>query len=157
MRYACNRPLLAREMMLVLLLPSWLSCRGTTTIARTALYIMRRKNVQIKLFTDFYASDVIVASPLALATRAADGRDDGADFLSSVEVALVLRADVMLMQNWAHVEAAFAQLNGMPKAQHSTDIMRVRCAPAPCSLALRCWAATRCTSKPGCVQSVPRL
>lgn len=62
-----------------------------------------------------------------MATRLADGRDDGADFLSGIEVALVLRADVMQMQNWAHVEAVFEHLNGMPKQQHGTDIMRVRC------------------------------
>jgi U3 small nucleolar RNA-associated protein 25 len=84
--------------------------------------------VQIKLFTDFYQSDIIVASPLAITTRIADDRQDGVDFLSSVEVALVLRADVMLMQNWSHVETVFESLNQMPREQHSTDIMRVRCA-----------------------------
>ena len=83
--------------------------------------------LQVKLFTDFYQSDVIVASPLGVATRLADARGDGADFLAGVEVALVLRADVMQMQNWAHVETVFAHLNTMPKQQHGTDIMRVRC------------------------------
>ena len=85
------------------------------------------QRLQVKLFTDFYQSDVIVASPLAVATRIADEREDGVDFLSSIEVALVLRADFMLMQNWAHVETVFEHLNEMPKQQHSTDIMRVRC------------------------------
>jgi U3 small nucleolar RNA-associated protein 25 len=92
---------------------------------------------QIKLFADFLQSDIIVASPVALATKLAEdaaaaaeraaagsskGRGKGkggqaataaaggaaaaggeADFLSSIEVCVVERADVMLMQNWQHV------------------------------------------------------
>ena len=68
----------------------------------------------VRLYSDFYQSDIIVASPLGLATRfgeapaeGGDAEDSGsgpADFLSSVEVAVVARADVMTMQNWAHVK-----------------------------------------------------
>lgn len=94
------------------------ACRALATAADL--------HVQVKLFTDFYQSDVIVASPLAIATRIADERDDGVDFLSSIEVAILLRADFMLMQNWSHVEATMASLNQMPKQQHDVDIMRVR-------------------------------
>lgn len=60
----------------------------------------------MRLFAEFYQADVIIASPLGLATAlsaaAAEGAG-GADFLSSIEIAVVDRADVMLMQNWAHV------------------------------------------------------
>lgn len=60
----------------------------------------------VRLFAEFYQADVIIASPLGLATAlsaaAAEGAG-GADFLSSIEIAVVDRADVMLMQNWAHV------------------------------------------------------
>ena len=64
----------------------------------------------MKLYADFLQADVIVASPIALATLLAEGPPEGggaeggpADFLSSIEVALVDRADALLMQNWAHV------------------------------------------------------
>lgn len=60
----------------------------------------------MRLYSDFAQSDIVVASPLALATFLSEtaGKDGGgADFLSSIEVAVVERADVLLMQNWAHV------------------------------------------------------
>jgi hypothetical protein len=65
-----------------------------------------RRRGAVRLFAEFFQSDIIVASPLGLATAlaAAAAEGDGAgDFLSSVEVAVADRADVMLMQNWAHV------------------------------------------------------
>jgi U3 small nucleolar RNA-associated protein 25 len=88
---------------------------------------------QIKLFADPMQSDIIIASPVGLATKlaedaaaaaAAAGGSDGrggkkgaaaaggssgsnssgaADFLSSIEICVIERADVMLMQNWQHV------------------------------------------------------
>lgn len=59
----------------------------------------------IKLYSDFLQSDIIVASPIALATKLSDEVEEGgpADFLSSIEIAIVDRADVLLMQNWSHV------------------------------------------------------
>lgn len=48
-----------------------------------------------------------MASPIALATKLAEPPEEGgggpADFLSSIEIAVVDRADVLLMQNWAHI------------------------------------------------------
>jgi Utp25, U3 small nucleolar RNA-associated SSU processome protein 25 len=84
--------------------------------------------LQVKLFSETYQSDILVASPLAVATLLAEQREDGSDFLSSIEVVTLFRADVMLMQNWAHVETVFAHLNKLPQQQHDTDVMRVRCA-----------------------------
>jgi U3 small nucleolar RNA-associated protein 25 len=125
----------------------------------------------VRLFSPLEESDVIVASPVALATRLAEARAEAAaaarrarearkqqqrmrgamgaggggasggaaaaaaapqppgeaDFLSSVEVCVVERADFMLMQNWAHVAAALAALNLLPAAlPRGTDVMRVR-------------------------------
>lgn len=61
----------------------------------------------VKLYSDFLQSDIVVASPIALATKLSDEQkeEEGgpADFLSSIEIAVVDRADVLLMQNWAHV------------------------------------------------------
>ena len=61
----------------------------------------------VKLYSDFLQSDIVVASPIALATKLSDEQkeEEGgpADFLSSIEIAVVDRADVLHMQNWAHV------------------------------------------------------
>lgn len=78
----------------------------------------------VKLYADFYRSDVILASPLAL-KMACDG-ERGADFLSSIEICHVSRADVLLMQNWDHVNDILGLLNQRPKQTTDTDFSRVR-------------------------------
>lgn len=82
----------------------------------------------VRLYSDFYESDIIVASPLALATKLSEDAEEGgaADFLSSIEVLLVSRLDALHMQNWAHMATVFNALNEVPKGQHGVDIMRVR-------------------------------
>ena len=59
----------------------------------------------MKLYADFYEADILVASPLALATLLSEGTGDPgvADFLSSIEVCVVDHADVVSMQNWTHL------------------------------------------------------
>jgi U3 small nucleolar RNA-associated protein 25 len=85
----------------------------------------------IRLYTDFYQSDVLVASPLALATKLSEAEKDqgsagAADFLSSIEIVVLERADVLQMQNWTHVTTVLDALNKMPSQQRDVDIMRVR-------------------------------
>ena len=83
----------------------------------------------IRLYTDFYDSDILIASPLALSTKLEEAPKDEphpSDFLSSIEIAMVHRADVLLMQNWQHVIKVFDSLNRIPHDQHDTDIMRIR-------------------------------
>ncbi|GJN13661.1 hypothetical protein PR202_gb00391 [Eleusine coracana subsp. coracana] len=71
------------------------------------LIIVLEKSV--KLYSNFYASDIIVASPLALK-----------------RIVVVDHADVILMQNWAHLETVFEQLNHVPSKEHGTNVMRIR-------------------------------
>jgi hypothetical protein len=98
------------------------------------------KGVYMRLFSDFFISDIILASPIGL--RLAIGapvKDKKAnkdkktkptelspDFLSSVEMVLMPQADVMYMQNWEHVDFVLRHTNKLPNAAHDTDYSRVR-------------------------------
>ncbi|KAL2612430.1 hypothetical protein R1flu_024122 [Riccia fluitans] len=83
----------------------------------------------IKLYSEFYSSDLIVASPIGIITRIGEAETEKAkeiDFLSSIEIAVVDYADIILMQNWTHVATVFEHLNKIPAQQHGTDFMRIR-------------------------------
>jgi len=83
---------------------------------------------QMKLYSPFYESDLIIASPLGL-RRVMGGEGEGKreiDFLSSIEVVVVDEADILLQQNWQHVKDIFSALNVMPLSSQHTDFSRVR-------------------------------
>lgn len=83
--------------------------------------------INVKLYTDFYSSDIIVASPLGLKMAISSDANDGeADFLSSVEICLIDRTDVLMMQNWDHVNDVLENINQLPKSNNETDFARVR-------------------------------
>ena len=81
----------------------------------------------LRLFAPFYASDIIVASPLGLRTLVgAEGDRREADFLSSLEIVLLDHTDVFLMQNWSHVVSLLRATHCKPHDLHGTDIQRIR-------------------------------
>jgi U3 small nucleolar RNA-associated protein 25 len=95
--------------------------------------------VNVKLCAEFYRSDIILASPIGLkmAISGKDGDndddDDGGgdddadvDFLSSIDVCLVVRSDVLHMQNWDHVNTVLDSLNRQPRNVADVDFSRVR-------------------------------
>ena len=105
-------------------------------------------NVAVKCYTDFFKSDIIVASPLGLkmllTPDAGDDEDDdddddnnknsgrskskssSFDYLSSIEICLLQHAEIILMQNWDHVNDILSALNQEPVNNNSTDFSRVR-------------------------------
>lgn len=93
----------------------------------------RPSGVTVRLFADFNHSDIILASPIGLkmATTSNDGDSDGEatvaniDFLSSIDICIVARSDVLLMQNWDHV-SVLDSLNRQPKKVSDIDFSRVR-------------------------------
>ncbi|XP_076945478.1 protein NUCLEOLAR FACTOR 1-like [Bidens hawaiensis] len=71
----------------------------------------------IKLYSDFYTSDIIVASPLGLITKIGEAeveKEKDVDYLSSIEVLIIDHVDVLTMQNWSHVNTVVEQLNHIP-------------------------------------------
>ena len=75
-----------------------------------------QRNKKIKFFANFNHAHIIISSPLGLRTIVgAEGEADrDYSFLSSVEILLVERAQVILMQNWTHLLEVMQALNKMP-------------------------------------------
>ncbi|XP_026478291.1 digestive organ expansion factor homolog [Ctenocephalides felis] len=82
----------------------------------------------IKLYADYYGSDIIIASPLGLrmSVGAPGESHRDYDFLSSVELLVMDQADVFLAQNWDHILHTMEHMHLQPKESHDTDFARVR-------------------------------
>ena len=105
-------------------------------------------NVAVRVYTDFFKSDIVVASPLGLKMlilpdESGNGDDDddddldrgretrkgnnaNYDFLSSIEICLIEYAETILMQNWDHVNDILDYLNQEPQSNNNADFSRVR-------------------------------
>jgi len=116
---------------------------GVSLIPKTATKGGKNKqsssNVSIRLYSDFFKSDIIVASPLGLKMLLApDGGDDdesedesskrkgNSDYLTSIEICLLQHSEMILMQNWDHVNDILSLLNKDPLNNNGTDFSRVR-------------------------------
>ncbi|KAL3875210.1 hypothetical protein ACJMK2_038135 [Sinanodonta woodiana] len=81
----------------------------------------------LKLYTNFYSSDIILASPYGLRTLIlAEGEKGDCDFLNSIEILILDQADTFLMQNWDHMLHIMAHLHLQPSESHGVDFSRVR-------------------------------
>ncbi|EJD03205.1 digestive organ expansion factor [Fomitiporia mediterranea MF3/22] len=78
----------------------------------------------VKLFSDFYQSDVIIASPLGL--RLSIEKEKNADFLSSIEILVLDQMNALSMQNWEHLQFVLSNLNTLPKETRDTDFSRIK-------------------------------
>ncbi|XP_043255593.1 U3 small nucleolar RNA-associated protein 25 homolog isoform X1 [Colletes gigas] len=82
----------------------------------------------LKLYSEFYSSDIIITSLLGL--RILVGAEGEAerdfDFLASVELLILDQAELFLMQNWDHMIHILNHFHLQPKDSHGTDFSRVR-------------------------------
>ena len=82
----------------------------------------------LKLFTDFYSSDIIIASPLGIRQiiQTESEKDADHDFLSSIELLVLDQVDVLYMMNWSHVVDIIDAMHQQPAKSHDVDFSRVR-------------------------------
>ncbi|XP_076657128.1 U3 small nucleolar RNA-associated protein 25 homolog [Halictus rubicundus] len=82
----------------------------------------------LKLYSEFYSSDIIISSLLGLRMLVgAEGEEErDYDFLASIELLIMDQAELFVMQNWDHMVHVLNHLHLQPKDSHKTDFSRVR-------------------------------
>eukprot|EP01007_Sphenomonas_quadrangularis_P003120 NODE_568_length_1347_cov_192.484592_g443_i0.p1 GENE.NODE_568_length_1347_cov_192.484592_g443_i0~~NODE_568_length_1347_cov_192.484592_g443_i0.p1 ORF type:complete len:430 (+),score=95.47 NODE_568_length_1347_cov_192.484592_g443_i0:27-1292(+) len=88
---------------------------------------IRRNGTVLRLLSNLYASDFVIASPLGLSEATQKRKNNYHDFLSSIELLIVDQADALMMYDWEKVRRANEKLlNQLPKFVHSTsDFSRI--------------------------------
>eukprot|EP00039_Didymoeca_costata_P014798 m.243960 g.243960 ORF g.243960 m.243960 type:complete len:702 (-) comp16099_c0_seq26:1603-3708(-) len=83
---------------------------------------------RMHLYSEFYSSDILIASPLGLRLIVGEKGDEKQefDFLSSIEVLIVDQAESLLMQNWDHFLNVLKNINQTPQQTRDTDFSRLR-------------------------------
>jgi len=85
---------------------------------------LKLTKASVRLYVDFFGADIIFASPLGIVTALQDEKS-AADFLSSIELLVIDHANVIQMQNWAHVVTIVDGMNALPQEMRDCDIQRV--------------------------------
>lgn len=82
----------------------------------------------VKLYSSFYSSDILIASPIGLSMILEDPKQSKRqyDFLSSIEVLVIDQANQIEMQNWDHIGTVLKYVNKIPKDFHGADFSRIR-------------------------------
>ena len=76
-----------------------------------------------KLYSDFYNSDIVIASPLSL--KQIEDKQ-GWDYLSSIEICIVYGMDMICMQNYDHLFGVIQNCNKTISKDRNTDFSRLR-------------------------------
>lgn len=90
---------------------------------------MKFTRKSIKLFSNFYQSDIIVTSPLGLQmiVENTDKKKKQDDFLSSIEITIIDQLHSIEFQNMSHITTIFDHLNNIPKNfNNNIDFSRIR-------------------------------
>ncbi|SCU89753.1 LAFA_0E20604g1_1 [Lachancea sp. 'fantastica'] len=82
----------------------------------------------IKLYSNFYQSDIIICSPLGLQLiiENTDKKKRQDDFLSSIELLVIDQLHSIEFQNVLHLSSIFEHINKIPQQQHDADFSRIK-------------------------------
>ena len=87
------------------------------------------RGCNIRMYSDFYQSDLIIASPLGLRLimeKSSSTRSVNYDYLSSLEIVYLHQTDVMILQNSNHIDFVLKYCNQTPVVDHGVDFERIR-------------------------------